>query len=102
MLIVVAWCAAFFVVRVSFLKIQLFRSGSLLGGYASLSTIDRSQDLGTGSHSASGYLMPNTEKQNLVIRSEGLEAKRVLTHDYQEPIAIRLIVWKNGQEYTLK
>ena len=45
--------------------------------------------------------MPNAEKQSLVIRSEGLVPKRLPTHANKKPVAIRVIIWNNGQGYTV-
>ena len=76
-------------------------SGSHLGGYSSLSMIDRSHGPGIRSYSASGYLVPNAKRQNLVVLTEGLVAKVVLAQNGEKPIATGVVFLRNGQEYTV-
>ena len=75
-------------------------SGSHLGGYSNLSTIDRSQGPGTRSYSASGYFVPNSERPNLVVLTEAHVFKLVLAHDREQTTATGVIFLKDGQEYT--
>ena len=76
-------------------------SGSHLGGYSSLSTIDRSQGPGTRSYSASAYLVPNAKRQNLVVLTEGLVVRVLLAQNGGKPIATGVVFLKNSEEYTV-
>ena len=53
-------------------------SGSLLGGYSNLSAVDRGQGPGTRSYAVTGYLTPNSGRQNLKILTEATVAKVAL------------------------
>ena len=73
-------------------------SGTHLGGYSNLSTIDRSQGLGTRSYSANGYLMPYAKSKNLMVLTEAVVAKIVLDCDRHIPAATGVVCLKDGQE----
>ena len=73
-------------------------SGTHLGGYSNLSTIDRSQGPGTRSYSANGYLTPNAKRNNLMVLTEAVVARIVLDCDRHIPAATGVVVLKDGQE----
>lgn len=77
-------------------------SGTHLGGYSNLSTIDRSQGSGTRSYSASGYLTPNAKRNNLMVLTEAVAARVMLDSDRETPAATAVVFLKEGQECTVK
>ena len=60
-------------------------SESHLGGYSNLSTVDSSQGPGTRSYAMTGYLTPNSGRQNLEILTEATMAKVALDQSTDIP-----------------
>ena len=76
-------------------------SGSHLGGYASLSTIDRSQGPGTRSYSVTGYLTPNFARPNLKVLTEANVAKVIFDQNAEIPTATGVTFLSNGKELAV-
>lgn len=76
-------------------------SGSHMGGYASLSTIDRSQGPGTRSYSVTGYLTPNSARPNLKVLTEANVAKVILDQNAEIPTATGVTFLSNGKEFAV-
>ena len=76
-------------------------SGSHMGGYSSLSTIDRSQGPGTRSYVVTGYLAPNSDRQNLKILTEATVTKVLLDQSAEIPTATGVAFLSNGKEFTV-
>lgn len=75
-------------------------SGTHLGGYSNLSTIDRSQGPGTRSYSVTGYLGPSARRKNLRVLTEALVARIALKQDGKQSIATGVVFLKDGIEYV--
>ena len=76
-------------------------SGSHLGGYSNLSTIDRSQGPGTRSYAVTGYLTPNSTRDNLSVLTEATVTKLLLDRNAGIPTSTGAIFLSNGKEFTV-
>ena len=76
-------------------------SGSHLGGYANLSTIDRNNGPGTRSYAVTAYLTPNSARHNLKVLTEATVAQVVLTQSTGVPTATGVTFLSNGKEFTV-
>ena len=76
-------------------------SGSHLGGYSNLSTIDRSQGPGTRSYAVTGYLAPNSKRQNLSVLTEATVTKILIDRDAGIPTSTGATFLSNGEEFTV-
>ncbi len=76
-------------------------SGSHLGGYSNLSTIDRDQGPGTRSYAVTGYLAPNFARVNLKVLTEATVAKVVLDQSTGIPTATGVTFLSNRKEFAV-
>ncbi len=76
-------------------------SGSHMGGYSSLSTIDRSEGSGTRSYAVTGYLTPNSARHNLKIMTEATVARIELDQSADIPTSKSVTFLSNGKEFAL-
>ncbi|KAI4169986.1 MAG: hypothetical protein LQ343_005296 [Gyalolechia ehrenbergii] len=76
-------------------------SGSHLGGYSNLSTIDRTQGSGIRSYAVNGYITPNLARRNLKVLTEAAVTKVVLDQNSETPIATSLTFTNEGKEVTV-
>ena len=76
-------------------------SGSHMGGYSNLSTIDRSQGPGTRSYAVTGYLSPNSARQNLKVLTEATVTKILLEQDAGIPTSTGAVFVSNGKEFVV-
>ena len=76
-------------------------SGTHLGGFTALNTIDRSQGPGTRSYAATGYLVPNAARPNLFVLTDALVEKIILQHDDGRVSATGVVVAKDGRQSTM-
>ena len=76
-------------------------SGSHMGGYSNLSTIDRSQGPGTRSYAVTGYLVPHTKRGNLKILTGATVTKLVLDQDSGLPTSTGAVFLSNGKEFVV-
>ena len=76
-------------------------SGSHMGGYSNLSTIDRSQGPGTRSYAVTGYLAPNAARQNLKILTEATVTKIILDQNAGIPTSTGAVFLSNGKEFVV-
>ena len=76
-------------------------SGSHLGGYSNLSTIDRSQGPGTRSYAVTGYLAPNSTRRNLSVLTEATVTKILLDRNAGIPTSTGAMFLSNGEEFTV-
>lgn len=60
-------------------------SGSHLGGYANLSTIDRGQSPGTRSYAVTGYLTSNSARHNLKVFTKATIYRSSIRSDSWDP-----------------
>lgn len=58
-------------------------SGDHLGFYSSLGAIDRTENPGTRSYAATGYLKPNLGRSNLKVLTKALVSKVILENGSQ-------------------
>ena len=72
-----------------------------MGGYSNLSTIDRSQGPGTRSYAVTGYLGPNSARQNLKILTEATVTKILLEQDAGIPTSKGAVFLSNGKEFVV-
>ena len=76
-------------------------SGSHLGGYSNLSTIDRSNGPGTRSYAVTGYLTPNSARHNLKVLTEATVANVVLDQSAGIPTSTGVAFLSNGKDFTV-
>ena len=76
-------------------------SGSHMGGYSNLSTIDRSQGPGTRSYAVTGYLAPNSARQNLKVLTQATVTKILLEQDAGIQTSTGAAFVSNGKEYVV-
>lgn len=76
-------------------------SGSHLGGYVNLSTVDRNNGSGTRSYAVTGYLTPNSARYNLKVLTEATVTQVVLTKSAGVPAATGVTFLSNGNEFTV-
>ena len=76
--------------------------GNHLGGYANLSTIDRSNSAGTRSYAVSGYLNPIMDRKNLKILT-GVNAERILLDGAGDSAALKAtgVIFQAGREQNM-
>ena len=75
--------------------------GKLLGGFTNLSTIDRSKGSGIRSYSVTGYLTPNSGRQNLMVLTEAFVRKVILNKSDSETRATGVECMKDGKHFTV-
>ena len=76
-------------------------SGSHMGGYSNLSTIDRNQGPGTRSYAVTGYLTPNSARRNLKILTEATVARVTLDQSTGIPTSTGVTFLSKGAEFTV-
>lgn len=76
-------------------------SGSHLGGYSNLSTIDRSQGPGTRSYAVTGYLTPNSARHNLKVLTEATVTKVLLDQNAEITTSKGVAFQSNGKEFAV-
>lgn len=76
-------------------------SGSHLGGYSNLSTIDRSQGPGTRSYAVTGYLTPNSARHNLKVLTEATVTKVLLDQNAGITTSKGVAFQSNGKEFAV-
>lgn len=75
-------------------------SGSHMGGYSNLSTIDRTQGPGTSSYAVTGYLTPNSARHNLKVLTEATVTKVLLDQNAEIPTSTGVTFLSNGKEFA--
>ena len=76
-------------------------SGSHLGSYTNLSTIDRSQGPGTRSYAVTGYLAPNSARHNLKVLTEATVTKVLIDQNAEIPTSRGVTFLSNGKEFSV-
>ena len=76
-------------------------SGSHLGSYTNLSTIDRSQCPGTRSYAVTGYLAPNSARHNLKVLAEATVTKTLIDQNAEIPTSTGATFLSNGKEFSV-
>ena len=76
-------------------------SGSHMGGYSNLSTIDRSQGPGTRSYAVTGYLAPNAARKNLKVLTEAAVTKILIEQGAGIPTSTGAAFLSNGKEFVV-
>lgn len=76
-------------------------SGSHMGGYSNLSTIDRTQGPGTRSYAVNGYLTPNSARHNLKVLTEATVTKVLLDENAGVPTLTGVTFLSNGKEFAV-
>lgn len=78
-------------------------SGDHLGFYSSLGAIDRTENPGTRSYAATGYLKPNLGRPNLKVLTQALASKIILQNDSRDGvIATGVEFVYGGKSFTAK
>jgi choline dehydrogenase-like flavoprotein len=76
-------------------------SGDHYGFYSSLGAVDRSNDKGKRSYSATGYLKPNLTRTNLRVLTDAHASKILLTEEGTEPTATGVEFIFDGKKYQV-
>lgn len=76
-------------------------SGSHMGGYSGLSTIDRTQGPGTRSYAVTGYLTPNSARRNLKVLTEATVTKVLFDQNAGIPTSTGVTFLSNGKEFAV-
>ena len=76
-------------------------SGSHLGAYSNLSTIDRTLGPGTRSYAVTGYLAPISARHNLKVLTEATVTKVLLDQNSGVPTSTGVTFLSNGKEFAV-
>ncbi|KAL8939948.1 MAG: hypothetical protein Q9216_003074 [Gyalolechia sp. 2 TL-2023] len=76
-------------------------SGSHLGGYSNLSTINRTQGSGIQSYAVNGYIIPNLSRRNLKTLMEATATKVALDQKSKIPVAKSVTLVIGGEEVVV-
>ena len=77
-------------------------SGTHLGGFSCLSTIDRDHGSGTRSYAVTGYFLPNAERENLAVLTDALVTRISLNGKEGAVVATGIAFEYNEQEFHVK
>lgn len=76
-------------------------SGSHLGSYTNLSTIDRSQGPGRRSYAVTGYLASNSARHNLKVVTEATVTKILIDQNAEISTSTGVTSLSNGKEFSV-